>query len=89
MANSQPTAPAGVPDVIRERIDAQRDRLWQARAIIETVSKRLDEDGEKGDDEHAQPLWWSLRAASELIEDVNRRLAPAAMAACAEVPHGQ
>jgi hypothetical protein len=88
MGKSQPTAPGDVPDVIFERIEAQRARLWQARAIIETVSKCLDEQGETGDDKQAQPLWWSLQAVSELIENVNHRLDPAVISARAEVGDG-
>lgn len=80
MANSN-TASAASDDsldlvykrVVSELIEVQRMRLWEARGIIDTVCKAIDHDGE-GIEDTNQPFWWSLKAVSELIEDINDKL---------------
>ena len=70
------------------QIEAQRERLWQVRGIIDTVRQSLDSDGQSIEaTDAAQPLFWSLTAASELIEDINDQLDRVGMAN-EEVAHG-
>jgi hypothetical protein len=87
MANSKAAA-AVAGDVLIARLEAQRLRLFQARAIVEVVCKGLDEDGEVGDDRQAQPFWWSLTVVNELLKDIANQLEPAAISARNEVAHG-
>ncbi len=88
---AQPAAARDVPERVFERLEAQRLRIFQARAIIEVVRKALDHDGEVGDDQQAQPFWWALEATNELLDvrDIAHRLDPAVITkASAEVAHG-
>jgi hypothetical protein len=76
-----PKAVAAAGDVLFERLEVQRLRIFQARAIVEVVRKGMDDDGEVGDDQQAQPFWWSLMAVSELLDDIAHRLDPAVISA--------
>jgi len=87
MANSKTAAATAAGDVLIERLEAQRQRLFQARGIVEVVRKGLDEDGEVGDDQEAQPFWWSLTVVSDLLRDIANQLEPAAISKRVEVAH--
>jgi hypothetical protein len=86
MANSKATA-AAAGDVLIERLEAPRQRLFQARGIVEVVRKGLDEEGEVGDNLEAQPFWWSLTVVSELLRDIANQLEPSAISKRVEVAH--
>ena len=88
MANSKAAAAAAVGDVLSKRLETQRQRIFQARAIVEVVCKGLDEDGEVGDDRQEQFFWWSLFAVTEMLQDIANQLEPAAISKRVEVSNG-
>jgi hypothetical protein len=63
--------------VFEDRLDAQRMRIFQALSIVGTVAKVIDETYEPGDELQEQPLWWSLVAAKEMLDDIAAKLDPA------------
>ena len=62
--------------VIEDRLEEQRQRIFQVSAIISVVAKVLDDLGEKNDERCEQPCWWSLIAAQELLQDIASELEP-------------
>ena len=62
--------------VFEDRLEAQRTRIFQALSIVSTVAKVMDETYEPGDELQEQPLWWSLVAAKEMLDDIAAKLDP-------------
>ncbi len=72
----KPTSSRDLPEFIFQRLETERERLWQVRGIVDAARKVIDHAGDRIEDTD-QPLWWALSAASNLIEDINDRLDPA------------
>ena len=80
MANSTTAAMENgeISKTVNKQIEAQMERLWEVRGILQTACKAIDHDGEASDGIPPggtdQPLWWSLKAASSMLEDIHDKL---------------
>jgi hypothetical protein len=62
--------------LVEDRLEEQRQRIFQVDAIISVVAKVLDDEGEQNDERGEQPCWWSLTAAQELLQNIASQLEP-------------
>jgi len=67
--------------LVSNQIEAQIERLWMVRGVIETVCKALDQDAEAAETTD-QPAWWALKSAAEMIQDINAKLEQAQANCC-------
>jgi hypothetical protein len=74
-------------DRAASKIEAQRDRIFQAMSMIATVNKVLDRDGEVDDEWDEHPLWYALRGVHGLLNDIAGELDSVSLRR-AEVAHG-
>src|SRR5258708_25074237 len=64
---------------IADKIQAERERIFQAMSMIATVNKILLQDGEVGDETEESPLWFALKGVHGVLDDINARLDEVAM----------
>jgi hypothetical protein len=73
---------AGAPidtKAIADKIEAERERIFQAMSMIATVNKILLQDGEVGDEADESPLWFALKGVHGVLDSINAKLDEAAM----------
>lgn len=81
--NSAALAPIGTK-AIADKIEAERERIFQAMSMIATVNKILLQDGEVGDEADESPLWFALKGVHGVLDSINAKLDEAAMMMCGE-----
>jgi hypothetical protein len=77
-----PAKPAAAPvnlESIEKKIEAQRERLFQAMSMIATVNKVLGQNGEVGDEAEESPLWFALGGVHGMLNSINEKLDEIAM----------
>jgi hypothetical protein len=74
MAKSKSTNSLPPRDVIANRVEAQRKRVWQARAMCSIASKAAQELGGTQAESFSQDAWLALEGVAELLDDIASNL---------------